>query len=156
MAAEEQAMKIRIKNPAAVVPAALEPLVTLGKLVTSGPVPRKTLDLVHLRTSQINGCAVCIDMHVGTSDENPRRLATVAVWRESPYFTEPERAALALAEAVTRIADADDRVPDVVWLEAARHYDEPALACLVLHISTVNLYNRLNVATRQLAGQQSW
>lgn len=149
-------MKIRIKNPAAIVPAALEPLVTLGTIVTSGPVPARTLHLVHLRTSQINGCAVCIDMHVGKTDETERRLATVAVWREAPYFTEPERAALALAEAVTRIADADDRVPDAVWNEAARHYDEPALACLVLHIATVNLYNRLNVATRQLAGQQSW
>ncbi|HUQ03427.1 MAG TPA: carboxymuconolactone decarboxylase family protein [Kofleriaceae bacterium] len=149
-------MKIRIKNPAAAVPAALEPLMTLGKIVQSGPVPAKTLALVHLRTSQINGCAVCIDMHVGKTDETARRLAAVAVWREAPYFTEAERAALALAEAVTRIADVDDRVPDAVWNEAARHYDEPSLACLVLHISTVNLYNRINVATRQLAGQQSW
>ena len=148
-------MKIRIKNPAAIVPAALEPLMTLGKIVTSGPVPKKTLELVHLRTSQINGCAVCIDMHVGTSDEKPRRLATVAVWRESPYFTEPERAALALAEAVTRIADADDRVPDAVWAEAARHYDEPALAALLLAIASINVWNRLNVATRQVAGL-SW
>ena len=149
-------MKIRIKNPAATVPAALEPLMALGKIVTSGPVPATTLELVHLRTSQINGCAVCIDMHVGKSEESPRRLAAVAVWREAPYFTDAERAALALAEAVTRIADAEDRVPDAIWNEAARHYEEPALACLVLHISMVNLYNRLNVATRQLAGQQSW
>jgi AhpD family alkylhydroperoxidase len=152
----EELMQARIKNPAAAVPDALQPLVTLGKIISSGPVAKKTLELVHLRVSQINGCACCIDMHVGKTDETPQRLATVAVWRDAPFFTPEERAALDLAESITRIADSSDRVPDAVWAAAARHYDEPALAALVLHISVVNLYNRVNVATRQVAGQKSW
>ncbi len=149
-------MQARMKNPGALIPQAMEPLVTLGKVLTTGPVPKSTLELVHLRTSQINGCAVCIDMHVATTKETPQRLAAVAVWRDAPFFTDPERAALALAESITRVADATDRVPDPVWAESARHYDEPALAQLVLHISLVNLYNRVNVATRQVAGQRNW
>jgi AhpD family alkylhydroperoxidase len=149
-------MQARIKNPAALIPQALDPLVALGKILTTGPVPTTTLELVHLRASQINGCAVCIDMHVGKSKETPQRLAAIAVWRDAPFFTEPERAALGLAEAITRVADSTDRVPDAVWAEAARHYDEPALAQLVLYISLTNLYNRINVATRQIAGARSW
>jgi AhpD family alkylhydroperoxidase len=149
-------MKIRMKNPAAVVPAALEPLMTLGTIVSTSPVPEATRELVHLRVSQINGCAVCIDLGLSKTKESVQRLAAVAVWQESPLFSEAERAALALAESVTRIADESERVPDAVWNEAARHYDDAALAALVLHVGVVNLYNRLNVATRQLAGQQSW
>jgi AhpD family alkylhydroperoxidase len=145
-----------MKNPAAIIPQAMEPLVALGKIISSGPVPAGTLELVHLRTSQINGCAVCIDMHISQTKETPQRLAAIAVWRDAPFFTEAERAALALAESVTRIADESDRVPDAVWAEAARHYDEPALASLVLYISVANLYNRINVATRQIAGARSW
>ncbi len=149
-------MQARIKNPAVVVAQAMEPLVALGKIVSSGPIPRKTLELVHLRTSQINGCAVCVDMGIGQTEDTPQRLAAVAVWRDAPFFTDAERAALALAESITRIADETDRVPDTVWNEAASHYDEAALASLVLHISVTNLYNRLNVATRQIAGARKW
>ena len=84
--------------------------------------------------------------------ETPQRLGTVAAWRDSPYFSEAERAALALAESITRLADRADAVPDDVWADAARHYDETALAWLVLDVSLMNLYNRMNVATRQVAG----
>jgi AhpD family alkylhydroperoxidase len=118
-------------------------------------VPSGTLDLVHLRASQINGCSVCVDMHsrdARKAGETEERLFAVAAWREAPYFTDPERAALALAEAVTRLSDREDPVPEAVWDEAARHYEEPALAALILSIATVNLWNRLNAATRQVAG----
>jgi AhpD family alkylhydroperoxidase len=149
-------MQPRIKNPAVIIPQAMEPLIALGKILTSGPVPATTIELVHLRVSQINGCAVCVDMGVTKAQSTPQRLAAVAVWQDAPFFTDAERAALALAEAITRIADQSERVPDAVWNEAARHYDEPKLASLVLAIAVTNLYNRLNVATRQVAGTRSW
>jgi AhpD family alkylhydroperoxidase len=149
-------MQARMKNPAALVNGAMDPLVALGKLISSGPVAEATRGLVHLRVSQINGCAACIDAGLAHSKETPQRLAAVAAWRDAPFFSDAERAALDLAEEMTRIADGSDRVPDEVWKEAARHYDEPALAALVLAIAVTNLYNRLNVATRQVAGQRNW
>jgi alkylhydroperoxidase family enzyme len=85
--------------------------------------------------------------------ETDERLATVAAWRDAPYFTEPERAALALTEALTRLSDRADPVPDEIYNEAARHYDERGLAALILAIATINVWNRLNVATRQVAGE---
>src|SRR5262245_13493107 len=149
-------MQPRMKSPAGLVPKAMEPLIALGKITSSGPVPAKTLALVHLRVSQINGCAWCVEFGLANHEDTPQRLATVAVWQEAPYFTDAERAALALAESMTRIADQTDRVPDAIWNEAARHYDEPTLATLVLYIALTNLYNRINVATRQVAGSRSW
>jgi AhpD family alkylhydroperoxidase len=157
-------MKARIKNPAAVLSDAMQPLVGLGKLAyMSGKIPPKTLGLVHVRVSQINGCAACLDMHhrqdkatAAKGGEVDDRLLFVSAWRDHPSFTEAERAALALAEAETRLADRPDAVPDDVWNEAARHYDEQALATLVLHIGLVNLYNRLNVTTRQVPGKETW
>ena len=147
-------MQARINNPAMVIPEAMQPLQALGKVIQNGSVPARTLALVHLRTSQINGCAFCLALHttVFKDDETPERLVTVAAWRESPYFTDAERAALGLAEAVTRIADSSNPVPDEIWNEAARHYDERGLATLVLAISATNVWNRVNVATRQVAG----
>jgi AhpD family alkylhydroperoxidase len=152
-----QAMQARISNPAAVVPGAMEAIQALIEAVKGGNVPPQTLGLVHLRVSQINGCSFCVEAgsceakRTGESDE---RLFAVAAWRESPYFTDAERAALALGEAVTRLSDRANPVPDEIWDEAARHYDEQALATLVLWIATTNVFNRLNVATRQVAG--SW
>ncbi len=111
---------------------------------------------MHLRASQINGCSVCVDMHareLKKAGETDERLFAVAAWRDAPYFTDAERAALALTEAVTRLSDRADPVPDEIWDEAARHYDEPALAALVLAIATINVWNRLNVTTRQVAGR---
>ena len=146
-------MHARMSHPAYVVPDAMQALQALGKAVHNGGVPRKTLELVHLRASQINGCGVCVDMHprlARQAGETDERLFAVAAWRDTPYFTDAERAALALAEAVTRLSDRPDPVPDEVWDEAARHYDEPALAALVLSIAQINVWNRLNVATRQV------
>ena len=148
-------MQARMGNPAMVVPDAMQALMALGSSAKGGGVPSGTLDLVHLRASQINGCSLCVDMHsreARKAGETEERLFAVAAWREAPYFTDPERAAMALAEAVTRLSDRADPVPDAVWEEAAGHYEEPALAALVLSIATVNLWNRLNAATRQVAG----
>ena len=156
-------MKARLRNPAALVPDAMQPLMTLGKLAFNSKVPARTLGLVHVRVSQINSCAACLDIHhrqdkatAAKGGEVDDRLFFVSAWREHPAFTDAERAALALAEAETRLADRADPVPDEVWDEAARHYDEQSLAALVLHIGLVNLYNRINVTTRQIPGAQSW
>ncbi|HEU4730935.1 MAG TPA: carboxymuconolactone decarboxylase family protein [Kofleriaceae bacterium] len=149
-------MQARIKNPALLVPEAMPALQALAASVEKAGVPRRTLELMHLRASQINGCSVCVDGHrviARKAGETDERLFTVVAWREAPYFTDAERAALALTEAVTRIADRADAVPDEIWSEAARHYDERALAGLVLAIASINVWNRLNVATRQVAGQ---
>src|SRR5207248_6213376 len=119
-------------------------------------VPARTIGLVQLRASQINGCSVCVDMHardLKRAGETDERLFAVAAWRDAPYFTDAERAALALTESITRLSDRPDPVPDDVWNEAARHYDEQALAALVIAIATINVWNRLNVATRQVAGE---
>jgi AhpD family alkylhydroperoxidase len=148
-------MQARIKNPAMVIPGALETLQKLAKIAEQGGVPKRTLGLVHLRASQINGCSVCVDLALRfkTADETNERFFAVAAWRDAPYFTDAERAALALTEGVTRLSDRSDPVPDEVWEEAARHYDERGLAALVLSIATTNVWNRLNVATRQVAGE---
>ena len=153
----QSTMQARMANPAFAVPGAMDALQALGMATDRGGVAATTLELVHLRASQINGCGVCVVQHTRiarrrkVSDE---KLSAVAAWRDAPYFTDDERAALALAEAVTRLADQGDPVPEDVWDEAARHYDEPELGALVLAIASVNLWNRLNVATRQVAGQE--
>jgi AhpD family alkylhydroperoxidase len=148
-------MQARIKQPALVIPEAMTAMRAFAKAAENHGVPAKTLALVHMRISQINGCAVCLDLHTRPEffeKDSEARLLTVAAWRDAPFFTDPERAALALAEAVTRIADREDAVPDAVWNEAAKHYDEKALCALLIAISSVNVWNRLNVATRQVAG----
>ena len=149
-------MQARMKNPAMHFPEAMQALMALSKAVENGKVPQRTFDLVHLRASQINGCSVCLDMHarmLKKAGETDERLFAVAAWRDAPYFTDAERAALALTEAVTRLSDRPDPVPDDVWGEAARHYDEKGLAALLLNISLINVWNRLNVSTRQVAGE---
>jgi AhpD family alkylhydroperoxidase len=146
---------VRMKHPAYVLPEALPALQALGESIAKSGVSPLTLELVSLRASQINGCSVCVDGHpriARKAGETDERLFTVAAWRDAPYFTDAERAALALAEALTRLSDRPDPVPDEVWDEAARHYDEPVLAGLVLAIASINVWNRLNVATRQHAG----
>jgi AhpD family alkylhydroperoxidase len=148
-------MTARMKNPATFHPDVLQALIALGRLGRTGAVPETTLELTHLRVSQINGCASCI--HSGI--RNARRigvdedqLGLLAAWPESPAFSEAERAALDLAEHMTRMGDRSDPVPDPVWQRAAAHYDEQGLATLVLWIATTNLYNRINVTTRQTPG----
>src|ERR1051325_3432483 len=148
-------MQARIGNVAALIPEAMQALLALSKAAGKGGVPHGTIELVHLRVSQINGCSVCVDMHSRSAKdagETDARLFTVAAWRDAPYFSDAERAALALAEAVTRLSDRADPVPDDLWKEAARHYDEPALAALIIAIANINVWNRFNVATRQVAG----
>ena len=147
-------MQARMKNPIMLLPEALPALLALNKASESN-LPPTTRKLVHLRASQINGCSVCVDMHareLKKSNESDERLFAVAAWRDAPYFTDAERAALALTEAVTRLSDRPDPVPDEIWNDAARHYDEPALAALIVQIALINVFNRLNVPTRQVAG----
>jgi AhpD family alkylhydroperoxidase len=123
--------------------------------VQKAKVPALTHYLVHLRASQINGCGFCVDMHareLKQSGEPDERIYAVAGWRESPYFSDAERAALALTEAVTRLSDWKDPVPDRIWEEAARHYEGQSLAALIVSIATINAWNQLNVVTRQPAG----
>ena len=145
----------RLAHPAMLLPDAMQVLQSLGGVVAKAGLSPRTVELVNLRASQINGCSVCVNGHpriarkLGETDE---RLLAVSAWRDSPYFTAAERAALALAEVVTRLDDRPDPVPDEVWDEAARHYDEKGLAGLVLAIASINVWNRLNVATRQPAG----
>ena len=149
-------LESRIANPAFVVDGAMEALQAMSKAVSRVRLDPRLLELMHLRASQINGCGVCAVQHpkiarkLGETDD---RIFAVAAWRDAPFFTEAERAALAMTEALTRIADTADPVPDELWDEAARHYDEQELAALVLSLGLINLWNRVNVTTRQVAGE---
>jgi AhpD family alkylhydroperoxidase len=148
-------MEARLKNPATIVPGAMQAIQALIASVHRAGTPAKALHLAHLRASQINGCGACVDGGVKQArqgGETEERLFAVSAWRDTPHFTDAERAALALAEAMTRLDDRMDPVPDEVWAEAAKHYDERALGGLVLWIATTNLFNRVNVTTRQVAG----
>jgi AhpD family alkylhydroperoxidase len=144
-----------MKNPALILPDAMKGIQNLYKAMSQGGVPQKTLELVHLRASQINGCSACVDAGIHSSKEageTDERLFAVAAWRETPYFTDAERAALALAEAATRLADRTDAVPDSIWDEAANHFDEKGLAAIIIMIATTNLFNRLNATIKEQAG----
>ncbi|MGA5406591.1 carboxymuconolactone decarboxylase family protein [Streptomyces lavendulocolor] len=152
-------MKARMDNPATVIPEVMPAIQDLIKAAKKGGVPETVLELVHLRASQINGCGFCVDLGArqakksGVSDE---QLHAVAAWREAPYFSDAERAALALAEAATRLADTPDAVPDHVWEEAAHHFDERQLASIILWVATTNFFNRINVTVKQPAGLPGW
>lgn len=153
-------MPRQMTNPAFNVPGAFEALQAAAKAAdaaaAAGGLPPGTVELINLRASQINGCAVCLDGHTraarkaGESDE---RLATLAAWRDTPYFDDAERAALALTEAGTRLADRSEPVPDEVFAEAAQHYSEQAMAALITHIAMINTWNRLNVLSGQVTGE---
>ena len=149
-------MKPRIDHPAQTLPGAMQALQKLDGATRRAGVPEATQEMIRLRAGQINGCSACVDIHsrmlkaLGEPDE---RIFTIAAWREASYFSDAERAALALAEAVTRLADRPDPVPDEVWEEAARHYDDEQLGSLVLSIAAINTWNRLNAATRQITGE---
>jgi AhpD family alkylhydroperoxidase len=149
-------MQPRIDSPAQTLPGVLSALQKLSAAAHHGGVPKTTLLLAEVRASQINGCSVCLDMHTrelrneGESDE---RIFMVGAWREAPYYTDAERAALALTESMTRLADQSEAVPDAVWDDAARHYDEQQLAALVVAIAGINTWNRINAATRQITGE---
>ena len=148
-------MQARMAHPAMSIPGAYDAMQALAKAVGHGGLPGAVTELVNLRASQINGCSVCVDMHsralkkAGESDE---RIWAVGAWRDAPFYTDAERAALALTESLTRLSDSSDPVPDEIYDEAAKHFDEKALACLILDIAMINTWNRLNAATRQVAG----
>lgn len=148
-------MTQRIDNPANLLPDSMKGIQSIIKAAYSAGVPRSTMELAHLRASQINGCSPCVysgSISAKKAGESDERIFAVAAWRETDLFTDEERAALALAESMTRIADREDAVPDRVWDEAAKHFDEKQLAGLVLWIATTNLFNRINGATKQPAG----
>ena len=145
-------MQARMTHPVMVLPDAMKALLALSKAAQSSTVPDATHKLIHLRVSQINGCSVCVDMHareLKDAGEKDERIWGVGAWRESPFFSDAERAALALAESVTRLADQPDAVPDAVWDDAADLYDEKELSSLLVSIAAINVWNRLNAATRQ-------
>jgi len=151
-------LKPRMASPVTLVPDLAEPLQALGRALFASAerrgIPKRTLYLVYLRVSQINGDSVCVELHSRNAlqaGETPERVMSVAAWRHFAWFTEAERAALALGEAMARIADRPDPVPDEIIREAERHYEGQALATLIAGIATANFYNRLNVATRQIA-----
>jgi AhpD family alkylhydroperoxidase len=149
-------MQARMQTPALALPGAMEALMALYKAIEQSGVSRATLELTNMRASQINGCSVCVDLHfrmlkkLGETDE---RIVALGAWREAPYYTDAERAALALAEAVTRLSDRADPVPDEIWNQATQHFDEATLGALVMSIGLINLWNRLNAATRQVGGE---
>jgi AhpD family alkylhydroperoxidase len=133
----------------------LKHIMAAGRTLRESPLPITTQELVALRVSQINGCAVCIDMHTkeaAAGGETQVRLNLVAAWREATVFTEAERAALELAEEGTRVADAAGGVSDAVWARAAEHFDQEQLTALVIHVCFMNMVNRANIITRQPAG----
>jgi len=149
-------MQARIPNPAFVVPGAMDALVALSDSVRASGLHANLSELINLRASQINGCGVCMEGHCALArreGETNERLDAVAYWRHAPYFTDAERAALALTECVTRLSDGDDPVPDAVWAEAAKHYDEKTLAAIVMEVAVINVWNRLNVSTGQVMGE---
>ena len=159
MPTQTSTMQPRINHPAMVVADAMTALQAVGAAVGRSGVPARTIDLVNLRASQINSCGVCMlgdAIGAKKAGETDERLWVVAGWRDAPFFSDAERAALALTEAITRLSDRADAVPDEVWDEAARHYDEAELGALVLAIANINLWNRLNVATKQVAGAYEW
>jgi AhpD family alkylhydroperoxidase len=149
-------LQARMPNPAMILPETMPPIKELVAAIEKGGVPSRTMNLVHLRVSQINGCSFCLDLGTTKSKqagESDTRLFAVAAWRESPHFNAAERAALALAEAVTRL-DPVDPVPDTIWEEATRHYDQRQMAALILSIALGNTFNRINISVRQVPG--SW
>jgi len=152
---EVQMNPARMSNPALAVPGAMPALLALAKAAEHPAISPTLQDLLNLRASQINGCSVCVELHardLKKAGETDERIFSVAAWRDTPYYTEAERAALALTEAATRLSDRPDPVPDDIWAEAARHYDEAALSALTLAIASINVWNRINVTTRQRAG----
>lgn len=123
--------------------------------LAEGRLPRNLLELIRIRASQINGCSVCTDMHshrARKEGESDQRLWSVATWRDTPFFSDAERAALALTEAITRVADNSGGVPDDVWRQASDHFGDEDLAALVMAIASVNAWNRINIAARLVAG----
>jgi AhpD family alkylhydroperoxidase len=149
-------MHARMKNPAFVLPDGMKGIGTLFKAINSSGLPHELQEIVGLRASQINGCSACVHAHtvnLRKAGETDERLGSVAAWREAPFFTDTERVALALTEAVTRLPDRSaDAVPDALWDELTSHYDEQQLSALILLIAVTNMFNRLNATIKEPAG----
>ncbi|MET7304738.1 carboxymuconolactone decarboxylase family protein [Embleya sp. NPDC005575] len=149
-------MTARMKNPAMVLPDAMKGIQNIYKAMYAGGVQPQILELVHLRASQINGCGACVFAGVTSakkSGESDERLHAVAAWREASFFTDAERAALALTEASTRLADhSGQAVSDALWDEVADHFDEQQLSAIILMISVTNFFNRINTTIQEPAG----
>jgi AhpD family alkylhydroperoxidase len=149
------AVESRMHNPLLMFPDAFKGIQAIHEAARAGGLPDTTCHMVHLRASQINGCSFCAEMHsreMREAGESDQRIYTVAAWREAPYFTEAERVALAVTEALTRLSDRPDPVPDELWDELRMNYDEPAIAALLIEIGLINVWNRVNAAVRQVAG----
>jgi AhpD family alkylhydroperoxidase len=149
----------RMANPAQILPDSFKGMGHLMAAVAKGGLSMTTAELVALRASQLNGCSACVQTHVEAlqgEGESVDRIVGVSAWGESPYFDEAERAALALTDALTRLADSHDAVSDELWREVTKHYDEKQVSALILQISTVNLFNRINVTVRERADKPSW
>ncbi|MEU6121103.1 carboxymuconolactone decarboxylase family protein [Streptomyces sp. NPDC047123] len=152
-------MQARMRHPAVLIPEAMQALLVLSKVARTQGLPQTTVELVQLRVSQINHSSVCVDgtaRSAAVAGATEEQRAAVAGWRASTCFTDAERAALALAEAVTRLADRTGPVPAEVREEAARHFTEQELAALLLAIGVANTFNRINVTTRRIAGAPHW
>ncbi|AXB47867.1 carboxymuconolactone decarboxylase family protein [Amycolatopsis albispora] len=146
----------RMPNPAELLPGAMDALLAVDEVTGAAGLEGGLLALSHLRTSQINGCGHGVAAAVRRALEHgvpERQVHTVAAWRQAPWFSEDERAALALTEAVTRLADHPDPVPDRLWDLAAKYFDHRELAALLLGIASTNAVNRLHAPTRQQAGE---
>ncbi|MFG1863004.1 carboxymuconolactone decarboxylase family protein [Microbispora bryophytorum] len=146
-------MEARMKSPAN--PDVITAVQHLYKAIHAGGVDPRVLELVHLRASQINGCSPCVFAGVASAKkhgETDERLHSVVAWRETPFFTEAERAALALTEAATRIQDGAPGVTDEIWEAAAAHFDDGQLSAIILNVSLTNFFNRINRAVREQAG----
>ena len=146
-------MKPRIDLEKMLLPKAMQALGPIAKYVNSSGLDHRLLELVKMRTSQLNGCAYCIDMHskdARAAGETEQRLYLLDAWRETPLYTERERAALEWTEAVTRVADG--HVPDEVFASARDHFSEEELVNLTIAIIATNGWNRLNIAFRPEVG----
>jgi len=144
-----------MKSPVFTMAGTRDSLLAIKKAIDAIDMPRATLELVHARVGQINGCSVCVDMHcraLKKLGESDNRIFMIAAWRECPYYSEAERAALTLAECATRLCDRQNAVPDEVWKEASRHWSEVQLGALLMSIALANFWNRLNVPTQQVSG----
>lgn len=150
-------MQARMNNPAMVLPDAMKAMLALNASANDAGVPQTLFTMIHLRASQINNCGFCTDMHareLKKAGECDERIWSIAAWRDAPYYSDAERAVLALTEAATRLADRSDAVSDDVWNETKKHFDEKALAGVIVHIAAINAWNRITVTIRTVAG--SW
>ncbi|MEC3958388.1 carboxymuconolactone decarboxylase family protein [Nocardia sp. CDC153] len=126
-----------------------------SRLIDDSTLPKATQELVKIRASQINHCGMCLDMHTkdaAAAGETAVRLALVAAWKESTVFTDAERAALALTEEGTRLADASPGISEDTWAQVRKHYDDDQIGALISLIATINTWNRLNVISGVVGG----